>query len=186
MHDDTNDVHSYWAGFGTETPGGHGSHTAGTAAGAILTTSTATCDEDAGESPGCVGGCIDATALQSNLEFDVDTMCPEYECDGYGADYEFCLQDDAQTVLASNGGVAQGAKLAIFDASPDGARVFATLAGNGLWEAANGTGAVVHSNSWGSDTLCTVDPTSAAFDEYMYNVSGVSTIFGFTISGRLN
>lgn len=163
------------SGFTTEMPGGHGSHTAGTAAGATLNTpaEVPTCDEDAGEELGCLGECLsaaDLADLTSNDVIDTETMCVALDCDGYGTDFDSCLEDDTQEILTSHGGVAQGAKLAIFDASADNLKVFAAFAGTGLWEAAEDTGAMVHSNSWGSDTLCTVDSTSTAFDSYMYEV----------------
>lgn len=162
-------------GFVTETPGGHGSHTAGTAAGVAINAQveTTTCDEEAGERVGCVGGCLtsaDADELTSNAVIDVDTMCLAFECDGQGTDFEPCLENDTPGILATHGGVAQGAKLALFDSSSDGVTIWASLAGTGLWIAAEDTGAMVHLNSWGGDTFCSVDVTTASFDRYMYEV----------------
>lgn len=162
-------------GFTTETPGGHGSHTAGTAAGATLNTppETLTCDEDAGEQLGCVGDCItaaEAASFVDNFLLDLDVMCEAFNCDGQGSGHELCLEGNTQEILASNGGVAQGAKLAIFDASADNVQIFASLAGTGLWDAAEDTGAMVHSNSWGSDTLCLVESSSVEYDEFMHQV----------------
>lgn len=165
-------------GFTTEVPGGHGSHTAGTAAGAVVNAQakTTTCDKDAGEKVGCVGGCLTSAEVDeftSNIVVDVDTMCSAFECDGEGKNFESCLDNDTPEILAMYGGVAQGAKLALFDASGDGVTVWATLAGNGLWIAAEGTGAMVHTNSWGGDTFCNVDVTSVVFDLYMYEVRSI-------------
>ncbi|CAN0545123.1 unnamed protein product, partial [Ectocarpus sp. 12 AP-2014] len=68
---------------------GHGTHTAGSAAGATLNdpAETITCSGD--ETLGCVGGCIDesettddlvSSAIQMALP-DLDRLCPMYGCD---------------------------------------------------------------------------------------------------------
>ena len=44
---------------------------------------------------------------------DLDRLCPRYDCDGLGEEY--CLDDDEGSTLAAHGGIARGAKLAIFD-----------------------------------------------------------------------
>lgn len=160
-------------GFATETPGGHGSHTAGTAAGATLTSPVeiGTCSGD--DELGCVGSCLNTSyveTLTSNLVINVDTLCPKFDCDGRGDALDSCLSDDTVETLTAHGGVASGAQLSIFDVSADGISVWAELALNGLWDAANDTGCVVHSNSWGADGDCTVDTSSVAFDRYMYEV----------------
>lgn len=166
------------SGFATEFRGGHGSHTAGTAAGAILDSAEELECGD-GEELGCLGGCLESSVLDqlvantSALHFDA--FCPAHGCDGFVSD--LCL-DDGLEMLSANGGVAPGAKLAVFDVIPDnGMAVWANLAGNGLWEAAEETGTMVHSNSWGTvDLSCEVDTMSIAFDTYMYEVSCVNIL----------
>lgn len=160
-------------GFTTETPGGHGSHTAGTAAGATLTSPVeiGTCSGD--DVLGCIGSCLNTSyveTLTSNLEIDLDTLCPKFDCDGRWGALDSCLSDDTVETLTTHGGIASGAQLSIFDVSPDGVSVWAELALNGLWDAVNDTGCVVHSNSWGGDGDCAVDASSVAFDLYMYEV----------------
>lgn len=160
-------------GFTTETPGGHGSHTAGTAAGATITSpvEVESCSGD--DELGCVGSCLNTSyvdTLSTNLAVNVDTLCPRFDCDGLGDDFDLCLSDDTVETLTVNGGVAPGAQLAIFDVSADGVAVWAELALNGLWDAVVETGCVVHSNSWGGDGDCTVDSSSVTFDHYMYEV----------------
>lgn len=158
-------------GFATEFEGGHGSHTAGTAAGAILgSAEELECGD--GEELGCVGGCFDSELLDdmaSDDLFDFDTFCPAHNCGGF--DSELCL-DDGLEMLTKNDGVAPGAKISVFDViSDDSLTVWAFLAGNGLWDAAENTGTKVHSNSWGTIELnCEVDASSVLFDTYMYEV----------------
>ena len=83
---------------------------------------------------------------------------------------DVCLGDDVSKILADHGGMAQGAKLAIFDIFLD---IFglADTAGNGLWEACLDTGCKLHSNSYGSDGLCTLSPMEPEYDDFMYKVS---------------
>lgn len=166
-------------GFSTEETGGHGSHAAGTAAGATITSPAQLEACTGGDELGCLGSCLDSSDidnLTSDLVFDPDTLCPRFDCDGYGKSLGNCLDDDTAYLLTTNGGVAPGAKLAIFDVSLDGTFVWAELALNGLWEAVNETGCKVHSNSWGGTGVCTVDDLAVSFDEYMYEV-GYSMIF---------
>lgn len=161
-------------GFYSDTAGGHGSHTAGTAAGSTIT-SPVSVDECSGDDElGCVGGCLNISyvdQLRSNMFLDVDVFCPKFDCDDFGEGESTCLSDDVGQTLSVNGGMAPGAKLAIFDVSIDGRLILAELAQDGLWEAANGTGSMVHSNSWGGENDCTVDVTSILFDTYMYEVT---------------
>lgn len=161
-------------GFQTETEGGHGSHTAGTAAGSTINTPAQpnACLDD--ELLSCFGECLNASDVNEKLDdtttVDLNLFCEEYNCDGWGDQYTSCIAEDTETLLTANGGVAQGAKLAIFDVSADGESIWAPLARNELWEAAEDTGCMVHSNSWGGDTDCAVDSTAETFDQYMYEV----------------
>lgn len=161
-------------GFYSDTAGGHGSHTAGTAAGSTITSPVSVSDCSGDDELGCVGGCLNTSyvdQLRSNLYLDVDVFCPKFDCDNFGDGESTCLSDDVGETLSANGGIAPGAKLAIFDVSVDGKLVLAELAQDGLWEAANDTGSMVHSNSWGGENDCTVDATSILFDTYMYEVT---------------
>lgn len=165
-------------GFSTETTGGHGSHTAGTAAGTTITFPVQLEACARGEELGCLGGCLDSNTIEdltSDFIFDPDTLCPRFDCDGYGKSLNNCLDDDTADMLTRNGGVAPGAKLAIFDVSLDGTFVWAELALNGLWEATSETGCKVHSNSWGGTGICTVDDQAVSFDQYMYEVGAART-----------
>ncbi|CAN0527729.1 unnamed protein product, partial [Scytosiphon promiscuus] len=72
-------------GFHKDTVGGHGTWTAGSAAGSI--SQSGACTEAAcygDELPGCAGGCIPASEMefmQDNGVFDLDLYCPTYGCD---------------------------------------------------------------------------------------------------------
>lgn len=159
-------------GFGEDTEEGHGTHTAGSAAGATLNSpaDAGSCSEE--EELGCIGGCVSEVNLESmldNNELDWDALCPQHECDGLSGS---CLGEDVAETLTSNGGVAQGAKLTIFDASADGDSMWTNLALNGLWDATSGTNAFLHSNSLGGDGACNVDSECITYDQYMYDVSG--------------
>lgn len=163
------------SGFGGDVEEGHGTHTAGSAAGATLNDPavTATCDNNT--ELGCVGGCFNDSyivTLNANgyYPLDFDTWCPQHDCDGYGADFEICLDEDIAARLTANGGIAQGAKLSIFDASSDGYSIWPALAGNDLWKLTEETGCMLHSNSWGGDSYCTVTSDCAIYDQYMYEV----------------
>lgn len=160
-----------YSGFGVDLEDGHGTHTAGSAAGATLNTpaTTVTCDTD--ETLGCIGTClsaIDELFVQPDGSIMWDTLCPQFDCDAAAGDT--CLGQDVSATLTESGGVAQGAKISVFDASVDGLEVWASLALNGLWESTNGTDSFVHSNSWGSDNDCNVDSQTVTYDEYMYEV----------------
>lgn len=159
---------------------GHGTHTAGSAAGATLNDPPETESCSGTDEAGCVGGCLNASYVSALLDAgstlaDFDTWCPQFDCDGYGSDFEYCLDGDVSTTLVENGGMARGAKLAIFDTSLDGNIIWGSLAGTGVWGATDGTGCLLHSNSWGGDSLCTVDSLSLENDEYMWEVGH----FGF-------
>lgn len=158
------------SGFGEDLADGHGTHTAGSAAGATLANpaTTVTCDD--GDFLGCIGTCLtssEITDLLADFALSWDTLCPAYDCDNLGLS---CLDDDVSATLTENGGVAQGAKISVFDASLDGTAVWASWALNGLWESTNGTESYLHSNSWGADESCTVNSESVTYDGYMYEV----------------
>lgn len=162
-------------GFGLDMADGHGTHTAGSAAGATLNDPAETDVCSGTDELGCIGGCLNTSYVTSLLDNNVHladfaTWCPQFDCDGNGADYEFCLSEDISGILSENGGMAQGAKLAIFDTSVDGNAIWGSLAGNGMWTSTDGTGCLLHSNSWGADQLCAVDKESVLNDEYMYEV----------------
>ena len=168
-------------GFEGDDEAGHGTHTAGSAAGATLNdpAETVTCED--GETLSCVGGCIDdnpyyayrtddlITSYYATV-FDIDRLCPlfsDFGCDN--SEYTECLGDDVSETLTSNGGMAQGAKLAIFDAFYGG-RGLAGTVGNGLWEPCAEADCKVHSNSWGGDLGCMLGPNDVLYDEFMYEV----------------
>lgn len=157
-------------GFGLDMEAGHGTHTAGSAAGSTLATPAETVTCEAGSEVSCVGKCLttaEATAAAADNLLTWDTLCPQFDCDGAGG---ACLSDDVSETLTDNGGIARGAKIAVFDVSIDGTAVWASLAGNGLWNATEGTGCMLHSNSWGGDLNCNIDSETASFDQFMYEV----------------
>lgn len=126
--------------FEGDDPAGHGSHTAGSVAGATLNNPATTVVCEAGKVLGCAGGCIDEDAggitddlvsSSASLDFDIDRLCPAFGCDD--ETYDYCLSDDTSQVLTDNGGMARGAKLAIFDVGYE-LVILANFAGNGLWE----------------------------------------------------
>lgn len=156
---------------------GHGTHTAGSAAGATLNTpaETATCSETT-KVPGCVGSCIDvaSTSWGDDVlyplpdEKNIDVLCPMLGCDDETD--QRCLSDDVGQTLAENGGMAQGAKIAFFDifSAGDG---YGSYPGNGLWESCLEAGCKVHSNSWGEeDPPCLVRAMDLEYDDFMYKV----------------
>ena len=168
---------SFSGGFHKDTVNGHGTWTAGSAAGSISTgagVAGAECYGD--ELPGCAGGCIAGSTINENLGdgmFDLDLFCPTYECDGEGFSYSYCLGDDPVETLRQHGGVAPGAQIAVFDASytADGGFFVAEFGGNLVWESAIGTGAKIHSNSWGFHTFCQLTENDFLYDTFMYEVS---------------
>ena len=167
---------SFTGGFHKDTVGGHGTWTAGSAAGAISDgTGVAEADCYGDELPGCAGGCFSASILDEYLDddiFDLDLFCPAYECDGNGVSYSYCLGDDPVETLHQHGGVAPGAQIAMFDASYTGlGEVYAVFAGNHVWESAVDTGAKIHSNSYGGETFCEVTEDEILHDTFMYEVS---------------
>lgn len=118
---------------------------------------------------GCVGACISADETDSDDEaIDVDRLCPMFNCDG--EDEQRCLSDDVSETLTEHGGVAQGAKLAIFDMFY-GDYSYGDLAGNGLWEACLDAGCKVHSNSYGVDSRCELSALDLMYDDFMYQVT---------------
>ena len=161
----------YSIGFGQDLEDGHGTHTAGSAAGAALNSPATTVTCATNETLGCIGTCLSwlEEAILLTDDFPTwDTLCPQFDCDNFG---DPCLSENVSATLTESGGVAQGAKISVFDASVDGVLVWASLAMNGAWESTNGTDCFLHSNSWGGDNDCTVDSQMVAYDEYMYEVS---------------
>ena len=162
-------------GFHRDTVSGHGTCTAGLAAGAISEGAVIAQDECCGdELPGCAGGCVAASTIDENLDngmFDLDAFCPAYECDGEGFSYSYCLGDDPVETLHQHEGVAPGANISVFDSSYTADDMYVHLAGNLVWESAMGTGAKIHSNSWGSGSSCRVTEDDLLYDSFMYEVS---------------
>lgn len=167
--------------FEADEVAGHGTHTAGSAAGATLNTPAETATACSGtEVLGCVGGCIDGdrssfgddalTTLPSYAHFDVDIdrLCPMADCDEETDPR--CLSDDVAQTLTDHGGMAQGAKLAIFDVF-HGERGLTQFAGNALWLPCLEAGCKIHSASLGSDDVCVVESLDVLYDEFMYEVS---------------
>ena len=167
--------------FEADDVAGHGTHTAGSAAGATLKTPAETTGACGGtEVLGCVGGCVDAdrsswgddvlTSLPSYSHFDVDIdrLCPMLDCDEETDPR--CLSDDVAQTLTDHGGMARGAKLAIFDVFA-GELGLTDFAGNWLWLPCMEAGCKIHSASLGADNNCLVDSLDIAYDEFMYEVS---------------
>lgn len=160
------------SGFGDDEEKGHGTHCAGSAAGATLYTPPRTAVCEGADRLGCLGVCLNDTYAQSLIDndyIDWETWCEDYDCDGF--DLDACPAQNISATLAENSGMAPGAKLAIFDVSHSGEYTWGSIAENGLWESTNGTGCRLHSNSWGGDSYCSVDSECIAYDEYMYNAS---------------
>lgn len=166
-------------GFEVDTVVGHGTHTAGSAAGATLNTPAETVECNDTKVLGCVGGCIDPDGTRSTDDFvpsyyqtfyaeDIDRICPMFECDD--EDEQWCLGDDVGETLSEHGGMARGAKLAIFDVFSREVGLV-DFPGNGLWEPCLDAGCKLHSNSWGGDLMCAVDAQDVVFDDFMYKVS---------------
>ncbi|CAM9360718.1 unnamed protein product, partial [Hapterophycus canaliculatus] len=156
--------------FGEDDEAGHGTHTAGTAAGATLNNPAETVTCEGGQTLGCAGACIDATGSDDDLvtsfyqRYDVDRQCPIFGCDD---DTEACLGDAVGTTLAENGGMAQGAKLSIFDVFL-GELGLTSFASNGLWEPCLEAGCKIHSNSWGGAGACALGANDLQYDNFMY------------------
>ncbi|CAB1111148.1 unnamed protein product [Ectocarpus sp. CCAP 1310/34] len=164
---------SFTGGFHKDTIGGHGTSTAGSAAGAI--SSQSSLEEEAcygDELPACAGGCISASDVEAMLDdstFDLDVFCPMYTCDGNtDIPSSECLSDDPVENLHQHGGAAPGAQISVFDVSYVGTEVYASWAGNDLWYSAMETGAKIHTNSWGGATLCQLTEKEYMYDMFMY------------------
>ncbi len=156
-------------GFGMDMEAGHGTHTAGSVAGEPLSTPAELVECPAGGEVGCIGECTSTDTADDNL-LTWNRLCPQFDCDGF-PEGDGCLSENIAETLTDNGGVARGAKISVFDASIDGTVIWASLVGNGLWNATLGTGCMLHSNSWGADGLCTIDSETVEFDKFMYDVS---------------
>lgn len=100
---------------------------------------------------------------------DLDRLCPRYDCDGQSD--LFCLSNDESTTLTEHGGIARGAKLAIFDIVDAYTGIGTEMTGNGVWEPAMEAGSKLHSNSWGSSQFCEYLPSDVLYDSFMYDVS---------------
>ena len=168
------------ADFEQDEAAGHGTHTAGSAAGATLNAPAETVTCSGSDALGCVGGCINPVSPTDDLlsysqffYYDLDRLCPSFGCGGYGE--EVCLGDDVDKTLMEHGGIAQGAKLAIFD-------IFyadfglGSYAGNGVWEACLEAGCKIHSNSYGGDNVCELGAADVGYDDFMYNVSALTHV----------
>lgn len=161
--------------FGYDAKAGHGTHVAGSAAGAPLNNPAEPVTCEVGKVLSCVGGCIDDDGFVTDdlittsyaVLTDIDRYCPAFGCDPETND--LCMSDDVSETLTSNAGMAQGAKLSIFD-------IFffevglADFVGNGLWEPCVEAGCKLHSNSWGGDRECQPGPNDIAYDQFMYEV----------------
>lgn len=170
--------------FGEDVPGGHGTHTAGSAAGVTISSPATTEVCGKGKELSCVGGCVDSKNADGEDDLlpdwedvylfaphdavDLDRLCPRYDCDGL--EEEYCLGDDAGSTLAAHGGIARGAKLAIFDILDEYYGIGIEMAGNGIWEPAMEAGSRLHSNSWGSSQYCEYLPSDVLRDKFMYTV----------------
>lgn len=172
--------------FSEDAAAGHGTHTAGSAAGSTITNPATTEDCEAGRELSCVGGCIDPDDDDGDdlvpedtfywyysgaADEDLDRLCPRYDCDGFEDDSVYCLDDDEAKTLADHGGVARGAKLAIFDVLDDYTGIGVVMAGRGVWDPSIEAGAKIHSNSWGSSSFCVYDFLDVIADDFMYVVS---------------
>ncbi|CAM9132446.1 unnamed protein product, partial [Laminaria digitata] len=178
-------------GFEVDEVAGHGTHTAGSAAGATLNSPAETVTCNGTKVVGCVGGCIDPEGSRWSDDFvtyylqplyadDIDRICPMFDCDD--EDEQRCLDDDVGKTLTEHGGMARGAKLAIFDTFA-GDLTLVDFPGNGLWEPCLGAGCKLHSNSWGGDLNCTVDPLDVEYDDFMYKNPENLLIFAAGNSG---
>ena len=165
-------------GFEEDEVAGHGTHTAGSAAGASLNTPAETVSCDGTKVLGCVGGCIEPDGTrstddlvdygsQTSYDEDIDRICPMFECDDEAE--QWCLSDDVAETLTEHGGMARGAKLAIFDTF-SGDLALVDYPGNGLWEPCLEAGCKLHSSSWGGDYMCSVDTLDVVYDDFMYKV----------------
>ncbi|CAN0488571.1 unnamed protein product, partial [Scytosiphon promiscuus] len=105
-----------------------------------------------------------------------------FECDVEAEGW--CLSDDVGETLTEHGGMARGAKLAIFDTFV-GDLGLVDYPGNGLWEPCLQAGCKVHSNSWGGDYLCSVDTLDVLYDDFMYKNQENLLIFAAGNEGEL-
>lgn len=161
--------------FGADYSVGHGTHTAGSAAGSTSTSPARTQDctvvgtvaaSNKNYDLSCVGGCIDADTSEEEGDdlwtsweedvydlspfdpVDLDHLCSKFECasgdaddgDGYA---DLCLGDDPAVTLADNGGIARGARLAIFDVLDRDDSLGIALAGNGVGDSCREEGDMV-------------------------------------------
>lgn len=172
----------YWIpadAFSADDRAGHGTHTAGSAAGSTLNSPAELVTCAGTDVLSCAGGCIDDNSIsitddllplyeQIFTSIDIDRICPLFDCDETVS--ELCLSEDVAQTLTDNGGMAQGAKLSIFDVFYEETGL-SDFPGNGLWEPCMDAGCKLHSNSYGGDLLCSSSSIDAEYDDFMYNVS---------------
>eukprot|EP00904_Undaria_pinnatifida_P010402 jgi/Undpi1/6492/HiC_scaffold_20.g08971.m1 len=162
--------------YGDDNDGGHGSHVSGSVAGSIYPgwSGPADCPWGVGGAGSedteltCVGKCLSPSMMEEflgNNMFDLDAFCPEYECDIFWDDE--CLSDDRTDTLENAAGMAPGARLAVLDVGSSTG--LDQVLGGAMWETSAGTGARLHSGSWGyPDEPCVVDEASVSFDQWAY------------------
>ncbi|CAN0198488.1 unnamed protein product, partial [Ectocarpus sp. 6 AP-2014] len=172
---------------------GHGTHVAGSVAGATLNTPAELISCNDTETMSCVGACVDDDEANDVDDLatpyveiaDLDRLCPlfsDYDCDVLETDK--CLSDDVAETLTNNGGMAQGAKLAIFDAFYDNFGL-SPFVGTGLWEPCADADCKIHSNSYGGDFECSLGPNDVLYDGWMVSNPENLLIFAAGNDGEL-
>ncbi|CAM9402432.1 unnamed protein product [Ectocarpus sp. 8 AP-2014] len=172
---------------------GHGTHVAGSVAGATLNTPAELISCNDTETMSCVGACVDDDEANDVDDLatpyveiaDLDRLCPlfsDYDCDVLETDK--CLSDDVAETLTNNGGMAQGAKLAIFDAFYDTFGL-SPFVGTGLWEPCADADCKIHSNSYGGDFECSLGPNDVLYDGWMVSNPENLLIFAAGNDGEL-
>ncbi|CAN0198353.1 unnamed protein product [Ectocarpus sp. 6 AP-2014] len=173
-----------------EASAGHGTHTAGSAAGATLNDPAETITCNVTDTLSCVGACIDPLDATDDLVSisyqtygtDLDRLCPMYGCDN--STDTTCLSDDVPETLSNNGGMAQGAKLAIFDVFYGDYDASSSI-GNNLWEVCTEAGCKLHSNSLGADFECSIASWDILNDQFMYENAENLLIFAAGNEGEI-
>lgn len=162
---------------------GHGTHVSGSVAGSTLHTPAkkVTCDDDL--VMGCLGVCIPEARNETFEGIDPNRLCPRFDCDGQ--EEALCLGDDVSQTLTKHGGMAQGAKLAVFDIFY-GQYSYADFAGTDLFKSCMGAGCKVHSNSYGIDSRCVLGALEVLYDDFMYEVSDPLVVYSCLFWSSLN